>query len=467
MAENVREIALDTLLALEREKAYSNHLIHGVLSKYDYLDSREKGFLKRLTEGVLERQIELDYYLDQYASVPVRKMKPLIRSLLRMSLYQLLYMDGVPERAVLSEACRLAEKRGFGNLKGFVNGVLRRLSREKGSLALPDSRREPLRYLSVKYSMPEWIVARWMKTYGRPVTETMLEGLLQIQPVSLRFRRDLPKQERERLLAALEQEGARVERSAYLPYVARVRTGAALERLPGFLEGLYTVQDVSSALAVEAAGIRPGDFVLDVCAAPGGKSLLAAETAERVLARDISPERAERIREAAGRMGASNVTVQVRDARDFDESLEGSADVLLLDVPCSGLGVIGKKRDIKYRVKEEDLSSLTDLQREIVAVCSRYVKPGGVLLYSTCTVNLGENEDMVRFLKETLHFVPQPLSEVLPGQVLQDAEKAAKLREADGEAVCLEPDCRAACIQLLPGYMEGDGFFLARFRRQG
>lgn len=465
MPENVREIALDVLLAAEREKVYSHRLIHETLDKYDYWTRREKSFLKRLTEGTIERQIELDYYLDQMSSVPARKMKPFIRCLLRMSLYQILYMDGTPERAVCSEACKIAQKRGFGSLKGFVNGLLRNLIREKERLPLPDVRKEPLLYLSVKYSMPEWIVKRWVNAYGMRVAETVLEELLRVHPVSLRFAKSLSLRRREELLEALERMGAETQRSAYLPYVVRVKTGRALESLPGFLKGLYTVQDVSSALAVEAAGIRPGDFVIDVCASPGGKSILAAETAGRVLARDISLEKTQRIRQAAARMRVENVTVQAHDARVFDESLEGRADVVLLDVPCSGLGVIGKKRDIKYRVREEDLSALAALQREIVAVCSRYVKPGGTLLYSTCTIDSQENEEMVRFIREELSFVPLSLRETLPQQVFAD-QKKARLAKTGGEGgIALEPDCEDACIQLLPGYTEGDGFFLARFRR--
>ena len=468
MTENVREIALDALLTLEREKEYSNRLVREVLNKYDYLDSRDKAFIKRLVEGTLERRLELDYYLDQFSSVPVKKMKPLIRCLLRMSLYQLLYMDAVPDSAVCNEACKLADRRGFGSLKGFVNGVLRKLAREKDALPLPDRETQVLQYLSVKYSMPQWIVELWQKEYGIEITETMLEGLMQVHPVSLRFRTDLPGERQAELCGELRRSGAQPMQSRYLSYVYTVKLSDSVDSLPGFLEGRYTVQDVSSALAVEAAGIRSGDFVIDACAAPGGKSILAAEKAEKVLSRDLSSEKTELIRQAARRMGADNVQIEIYDATMQDESLKESADVVFLDVPCSGLGVIGKKRDIKYRITKEAIQSLACLQRDIVTVCSRYVKPGGILLYSTCTINVTENEEMVRYISEKLPFEPQPLAPLLPEKLLRDKKRLELARRAGGRELSanLSDVQKNACIQLLPGYMEGDGFFIARFRRK-
>lgn len=468
MSENIREIALDVLLVLEKEQEYSNRLIKAVLDKYDYLDGRDKAFIKRVTEGTLERRTELDYDLDQVSTVPAGKMKPLIRCLMRMSLYQILYMDAVPDRAVCNEACKLAAKRGFGSLKGFVNGVLRRLSREKDSLPLPDREKEPLEYLSVKYSMPEWIAKRWLSEYGREIAETLLEGMLGMHGVQLRLRTDMSEAHRQQLFRKLEEAGAAPVRSGYLPYSLRVAPQTSVDRLPGFSEGLYTVQDVTSALAVEAAGIKPTDFVIDVCAAPGGKSLLAAEKAKRVLSRDISPEKTELIRQNAARMKADNIQVQVFDAAQEDESLLDSADAVLLDVPCSGLGVIGKKPDIKYRVTKNDLDSLVQLQRKIVTVCSRYVKPGGTLIYSTCTINPDENEEMIRFISEELPFDPLPLEDVLPEKVLEDREHLEQLRRKSGHESKTELSRiqQRACIQFLPGCMEGDGFFIGRFRRR-
>lgn len=466
--ENLREIALDGLLALEREDKPSHQLIRGILEKYDYLDSQEKAFLKRLLEGTLERRIELDYVIDSVSSVPVKKMKPLIRNLTRMSVYQLLYMDAVPDSAACNEACRLAAKRGFSNLKGFVNGVLRRIAREKDHLPLPDPQRDILSYLSVKYSMPAWIVQEWMEEYvcdgksGAEMAETILKGLLEVHPVSLRIPETLSDQETGDVAARLVSAGAALKEN---PYLERMYTADGLDNLgelQDFMKGRLIVQDVSSVLAVKAAGIRPGDFVIDACASPGGKSVLAAElagTGGRVLAGDVSEKKAERIRENIVRMKADTVSIRIWDAREPDPELFQKADVLLLDVPCSGLGVIGKKRDIKYRVSEEGLRSLEELQREIVRGAWQYVKPGGILLYSTCTIRRQENRDMAAWILREFPFEPVPILEDFPEAVRRGVLREKACREKAEPAL---EDCSA---QLLPGVLEMDGFFFAKLRR--
>lgn len=467
---NTREIVLDMLLALDREGDYSHRLVKSVLDKYDYLEARDKAFIKRLAEGTLERQLELDYYLDCFSSLPVRKMKPLIRCLLRLSVYQLLYMDSVPDSAVCNEACRLAAKREFGTLKGFVNGVLRKISRRKDSLPMPDERKEPVCFLSIKYSMPEWLVEIWMDEYGREITETLLQGLLAIHPVSLRFSTLISDEERENICREFCGMGMETAQSPYLPYL--YLTGGYTEnpaKLPAFAGGKCIVQDVSSAMAVEAAGVKEGDFVVDVCAAPGGKSILAAERAGngRVLARDISEEKRGITEENISRMGVGNIEVQVFDGTCTDEALLGRADVVLLDVPCSGLGVMGKKRDIKYRVTKESMGEIEKLQRQIVTASAGYVRKGGTLLYSTCTIRREENEDMVRFISRELGFEPVSLAGTLPEAVFDDRRRLeGKMREAGKEpGTGLTKEEADACIQLLPGYMKADGFFIARFRR--
>lgn len=463
MAENIREIVLDTLLALERrETEFSNQLIKAVLDKYDYLDTRDKSFIKRVTEGSIERQIELDYYLDAFSSVPVKKMKPLIRCLLRMSVYQLLYMDAVPDSAVCNEACRLAEKRKFRSLKAFINGVLRSIARSKGHLPGPDVKKDPAVYYSVHYSCPEWLVTKWLDEYGEAVTAVLLEGLLRIHPVSLRFRTDLPEEEREGYIKALESQGAAVARSSYLPYVCQAQHLDNLADKPGFAEGIYSVQDVSSALAVESAGITEGDLVMDICAAPGGKTVLAAEkagTSGRVLARDISEYKLQRIGENLERMRTANVTLQLWDATQFDPQYDRKADVLLMDVPCSGLGIMGKKRDIKYHVTPERLEEVAALQRRIVENSWRYVKPGGILLYSTCTIHTRENEENVRWILEHFPFEPAALDGEAVSLLREESAAAGlQVKKMDGAQ-----DCQ---LQLLPGIHAADGFFFARLRRK-
>ncbi len=406
--DNVREIVLDALLETERGTAFSNRIMVAVLTKYNYLEHRDKAFLKRLYEGTTELRIRLDYVLDHYSSTKTAKMKPLIRCLLRMSVYQILYMEQVPDGAAVSEAVKLCKKRGFGTLSGFVNGVLRSVAREKDHLKMPDADRDPVFFLSVECSVPAWLAEHFLALYGRERAEKILRALLEVHPVSLRFAGGLDEAERERVLSAICDEGVILEPS---PLSEDIRLATHLEGvagLPGYAEGAFLVQDASSALAVRAVGIRPGDFVVDACAAPGGKSLLAAELtgpSGKVLARDLGPEKVDRIRENAARMRAENVEAEVWDATQTDEALAGKADVLLLDVPCSGLGILGKKRDIKYRITPEEIDSLQALQRRIVEASWQMVRPGGRLLYSTCTISPKENEEQADWIEAHLPFV--------------------------------------------------------------
>lgn len=428
MAENTREIVLDILLTLEKSEEFSHKLIKSVLDKYNYLEERDKAFIKRAAEGTIERKLELDYYLDAFSNVPVKKMKPLIRCLMRMSVYQILYMDNVPDSAVCNEACKLAQKRKFTGLKGFVNGVLRNISRQKQTLPLPDEKKHPIAYLSVKYSMPEWLIQLWLDAYGWQTTEKMLKGLLRIHPVSLRLRTDVSEEERQQLIHEMEAAGCKLTGSSLLPYVYYTENSENLSNLPGYAEGRFVVQDVSSAMAVEAAGLSCNDFVIDLCAAPGGKSMLAAEKAGRVLARDVSAQKTTLITENIGRMKLENITVQVHDATVKDSMLEEQADVVLADVPCSGLGVIGKKRDIKYHITPEKIASINALQKQIIQNSWSYVKPGGVLLYSTCTIHPDENEKMTKWIMEQFPFELESQKQFIPGVDETDGFYYAKLR---------------------------------------
>ncbi|MCR5460654.1 MAG: 16S rRNA (cytosine(967)-C(5))-methyltransferase RsmB [Acetatifactor sp.] len=461
--ENVREIVLDVLLTLEKDGGMSHRLIGNVLNKYDYLDAKDKRFIKRVAEGTLERRMELDYYLDHFSSLPVRKMKPLIRNLLRMSAYQILFMDAVPDSAVCNEACKLAERRKFQNLKGFVNGVLRKVSREKESLPLPDRKKDFIQFLCVKYSMPEVITKAWISEYGEALTEKILQGLLEIHPVSLRVDESLSGAEATKIKERIEKGGAKAEVSPYDARILLARDLEGAESLPDFCDGKLTVQDASSVLAVKMAGIRKGDLVVDACASPGGKSILASElTGEegRVICGDVSSQKTGKILENVARMGRNNIEVRVWDAREPETDLIGKADVLLLDVPCSGLGVIGKKRDVKYHVTEEGLSGLDELQKEILDGATRYVKPGGILLYSTCTIRSRENRDAVRWILENLPFEPVSVEAELPAAVMAGVlEEKQAFR---GEKTPWE-NCFA---QILPGVLEMDGFFFAKFRRK-
>ncbi|HBA67890.1 MAG TPA: 16S rRNA (cytosine(967)-C(5))-methyltransferase [Lachnospiraceae bacterium] len=459
---NIRELIVDMLIEIENGKSYSHILIRNVLDKYGYFPAKDRAFIKRVTEGTLERRIQIDYIINAYSKVPAEKMKPLIRNLLRMSVYQILFMDAVPDAAACNEAVKLAAKRKFQNLKGFVNGVLRNIARQKERIGYgcgvdkakaadfyPDSKRNPVAYLSVFYSMPEIIVRIWLKEYGMEQTERMLQAMLEIRPVTVRIKESLTEKEKEDWLAKIEKKGIGIRRHSYLPYAYCLDHAEGIRSVPGFEEGLFAVQDVSSMLCVECAGIKEGDFVVDVCAAPGGKSTHGAEKTGktgRVLARDISAQKTAYIRENAKRQGL-NIETEIADAMEYDEELEGLADVLLADVPCSGLGVLGRKRDIKYNITEEMLAKLPGIQRKILDTVWRYVKPGGILVYSTCTIRKEENEENAGWFLKNFPFTAEDIS--------------SRLENVPGTETAQE-----GYIQLLPDIHETDGFFIAVFRRE-
>lgn len=429
MADNSREIVLDMLLEMEKSKTFSHKLVKAVLDKYDYLESQEKRFIKRLTEGCIERKLELDYIIGQFSSVPVNKMKPLIRCLVRMGTYQILYMDSVPDSAACNEAVKLAAKRKFTNLKGFVNGVLRKIAANKDCIPMPDRSKDVVYYMSIKYSMPQWIVEQFAGDYGVEDTERILEGLMEIHPISIRFSSGISREERAALLSGWEKSGVSVTASEDVEGAYFLSGVDGLSGLEGFEEGKFTVQDVSSMMAVQAADIMSGDFVMDICAAPGGKSMLAAEKADKVLSRDVSEDKIALIRENLQRMGLEDkVNAQVHDATVFDETMKERADVVIMDVPCSGLGVMGKKRDIKYNISPESMESLGILQKDIVDNSWQYVKKGGVLLYSTCTIHKAENEDMVKYICDNYPFTVEEQRQILPGFAQADGFFYARLR---------------------------------------
>lgn len=444
----MRELALGVLLEISGGEEYSHIALRNVLEKYQYLEKQERAFLTRLVEGTTEKRIWCDYVIEQFSSVKIRKMKPVIREILRMSAYQIGYMDSVPDSAVCNEAVKLARKKGFQQLGGFVNGVLRNLARHIREIKYPEMETQPALALSVRYSVPEWIVSIWIKRWGEERTERILSAFEERRPLNIRV-----NQERitgSELKERLEKRGIKVTEVDSLPGALGIEGYDYLAGLPEFQEGLFQVQDLSSMLAVEAAGVKKGDYCIDVCAAPGGKTVYMAEKAGAdgcVDARDLTEYKAELIRENCRRLGLSNTGVSVKDACVKDEASVGKADVVLADLPCSGLGVIGKKTDIRYRMSQEQQGELAKLQREILDTVQSYVKPGGTLLYSTCTINPEENEENAEWFLENYPFEAVSLETCLP-------EKYAGETGAKGY------------VQLLPDVHGCDGFFIAKFRRK-
>lgn len=432
---NIRGIVLDILMEVLENQQYSHLVIRDVLDKYQYLEKRERSFLTRLAEGTIERKIELDYVVDQFSKTPVRKQKPVIRNILRMGVYQLLHMDSVPDSAVCNEAVKLAKKRGFSQLSGFVNGVLRNIARGREQIVWPDENRDLLTNWEVTYSMPRWILEQWERAYGRERTRRILDAFGEQNPLTVRT--NLNQISTEELVTKLEGEGVTVKRNMRLPYALELSGFDFLSGLESFLAGDFYIQDLSSMMVAHTADPKPGDYIIDVCAAPGGKSTHLAEMMRgtgMVEARDLTDYKVGLLEENIARHGLTNMKAICWDATVFDEASVEKADILICDLPCSGLGVMGKKTDIRYKMTPEKQAELVQLQREILQTVCSYVKRGGTLVYSTCTIHTGENEENVEwFLQEHPEFTLVSREQMFPGDCGNDGFFIAKMKRNGNE----------------------------------
>lgn len=429
-AVNERELVMEVLLAVTRDGQYSHLALGSMLEKYQYLSKSERAFITRVSEGTLEHMIEIDYIINQFSKVKVNKMKPVIRAIVRSAVYQLKYMDSVPDSAVCNEAVKLAGKRGFSGLKGFVNGLLRNISRNMDAVKYPDPS-DKIRWLSVTYSMPEWIVKQMLSDYPEETVTAVFEDFQKEKPTSIRC--NLSKISREDLKKALEEEHVTVKLHPTLDCAMYLSDYDYLGALECFEKGYFQVQDVSSMEVAMWASPEQGDSIIDVCAAPGGKSLHLADMLRgtgHVEARDLTEYKVNLILDNIDRSGLTNIDAVCMDATVPDEASIDKADIVIADLPCSGLGVLGKKTDLKYKMTEQMQQDLVKLQREILSVVHRYVKPGGKLLYSTCTIHKAENEENAQWF-ETQY------------------PEFEKVRER----------------QFIPGVDESDGFYIAEFRR--
>ena len=445
---NIREMALEILLEAERNGAYPNALLKQTLDKYLYMEKQERAFLTRLVEGTVERKLTLDYYLNHVSKTPVNKCKPVIRCILRMAAYQIFYMDAVPDSAACNEAVKLAQKKGFQTLKGFVNGVLRNLSRRKNEIVMPNEEKEPVKALSAAYSVPEWLVEKVIKEYGMEQGKNMFASLYEnVGATTIRVNNS--KISTEECAKLLEKEGVHVEKAAYVENALEISGYDSLRFLESFEKGYFQVQDVSSMLVGLAANPKPGDNVIDICAAPGGKSIHVADLLNgtgHVESRDLTDYKVGLIEENITRCGFTNVTAKRADALMFDEAAKESADIVIADLPCSGLGVLKKKSDIKYRMSQQQIEELAQLQRRILKNAAAYVKPGGTLIYSTCTITKEENDMQVDWILENLPLQLVSLEGCMCEELLKNHE-------------------REGVLQLLPGREKTDGFFLAKFQK--
>lgn len=442
--KNSREAAFEVLYRVGVRQAYSN-LVLDKVQKENNLKGKDAAFCTALVYGVLERQLFLDYVIRQYSSLRLKKIEPKALIILRMGVYQLLYMDSVHSGAAVNESVELAKKLKLNKASGFINGLLRTFVREKLSYRLPE-KNDTVKYLSVLYSCPEDIVSLWLSSYPHSVVEEMLKSFMG-RP-QLTFRVNTLKTTPEDLIKELEGLGIAAEPSPYSVNALAVAGTGSPEALSPFKNGKFYVQDVSSVICSELVSPKPEEKIADVCAAPGSKSFsmaLLAEDRAAVYSYDLYPHKVELIKKNAQRLGILSVASEVRDALSVNKDGEKSFDTVLCDAPCSGLGVIGRKPEIRNRAIE-DINALPDLQKRILYNSASLVKVGGKLFYSTCTLNPEENGSIAQaFLKDHEDFVPLCLN--LPDNIRRGID---------------EPDNQ---LTLFPHINGTDGFFISAFKR--
>ena len=447
-AQNIlpRRVALDTLMDVSRSEAYASLALEKRL-KQSNLPKRDRAFITQIVYGTIENRIKLDWLIDRCLNSEEKALDPTVREILRMGAYQLFLMDKVPDMAAVDESVTLTRAMGLEALTGLTNAVLRRMIREKDQIQWPDPEKEPLTYLSVRYSVPEPLCGLLIDSLGMETAEKLIGYKPQERVVTIRM--NGLRCTEDRLERLLSDEELKWEKGS-LPGMYKVYDAGDLTALRGYENGLFTIQGESSVLAARMLLAAPGQTVLDACAAPGGKSAVIAEdmlNSGRIYAWDSHPHRVDLIRNTAKRLRLENIRPMARDATEMRESMNSTVDAALIDAPCSGTGVMSEKPDLKYRITEEGVQSLCATQKAILNAVAPMLKPGGTLVYSTCSVLPEENEMQVRsFLAEHAEYEVYPLHENLP----------EALRAYEGEFG----------LQLFPFRDGMDGFYICRLRRK-
>jgi 16S rRNA (cytosine967-C5)-methyltransferase len=460
----VRDEALRVLLSVEKKGAYANLALQKLTSAKGApasgrppgaaMDARDTGLLTELVYGVLRRQSTLDWVIDQFSKVPVARMNYIARNIVRLGVYQLLFLERVPVSAACNESVELTKTWKIDGLSGFVNGLLRNIARRRDQIAYPDPDQEPVLHVSVKYSHPVWLVERWLRRFGREQTIALCRANNEPPPVVLRC--NTLRIDPEGLARRLEQEGVAVHQSPLIPEALRVAPHMSITGLPSFRDGCFAVQDESSMLAALVLRPQPGSVVLDACAGPGGKTSHLAQLMGnngRLLAFDIHPQRLRLIDDTCRRLGVTIVSTRLQDAAAPPEDVLGMVDYLLVDAPCSGLGVIRRRPDLRWKVRQQDLAEHARQQKQMLSEVSKCLKPGGIMLYSTCSTEPEENGEVVAaFLDGHEHWESVDISRLMPPTFLID--------DADHRMA------QQGRLQLLPHRHGTDGFFLAVLRKR-
>ncbi|MGI5851318.1 MAG: 16S rRNA (cytosine(967)-C(5))-methyltransferase RsmB [Caldicoprobacterales bacterium] len=443
--DKVRKTALIILKQVNEDGKYANICLKENLDRFRFED-RDAAFITQLVYGALENQVFVDDVLGKFARM--RGVNPWVKNILRLGCYQILYLDRVPDSAACNESVKLCTGFGFKPLKGFVNGLLRNISRNKERIMSSKQTPTDTKSLASLYGFPLWLVELWVEEYGIQLSKDIMKSTQGTNYTTVRV--NGIKMTSDELVMAFQQQGINSKKSPYFDNALRVRGIGNIQANPLYKNGMFTVQGESSILVCKILEPKPEERILDTCSAPGGKAIYISELMDmrgKVFAHDIHDHRVDLINKNIERMGMKNIETQVQDATIFNPRMEDSMDRVLIDAPCSGWGVLHKKPDIRMRIEEESMESLYRLQWNILYNCRRYVKPGGILVYSTCTINPWENHKVIeRFVREYPEFVMEDFSRDLPQNI--------------GDAIIGE-----GMIQLFPGRHGVDGFFIAKMRR--
>jgi len=451
-ASPARRLALRVLYDADEKGAFVNLALDRALES-SRLSPADRALVTEMVYGVTRWRGRLDWVIDSLSTTPSRRLPTFIRNILRMGLYQLLFLERIPSRAAVYESVALAREFGHRGTAALVNAVLRRAAGPEGAAPLPDEETDPVRRLAVEFSHPEWLVRRWLDLFGPEETRRLCRVDNEPAPLTLRVNRT--RTTRERLVAALEEEGIEASRGAMLPEAVVCRIDQPLRSLRTFAEGWFSVQDEGAMTAARVLAPQAGWLVVDACAGVGGKSTHLAELMGdrgRVVAVDLFEHKLRLVQESAGRLGLGSIETRCLDARELPSSdLAGAADAVLVDAPCTGTGVLRRRPDLRWRLEEEDLTKLVRLQREILAAAATCVRPGGILVYATCSIDPAENQELVEgFLELDLEL---------------KRDNAAREAGLDAARHGSGPD--GCYLSLRPRSGGPDGFFAARLVRRG
>ncbi len=447
--DKARETALRALMEIDTKEGYSNLVLKRSLGASE-LDSRDRAFITELVYGTVTRKLTLDWVISRFSKTRLPKLSKWVLQILRMGAYQLLFLDRVPPSAACNTSVELAKKHA-GASAGFVNAILRNISRKRDEIKIDEAGTSSMaENLSIRYSFPEYLVEAWLAGYGTEFTEGLLASLLERPPLTIRT--NTLKTSRDELTAELMAEGIDSQPGIFSEEALVLKNVTDISRTQAFTQGKMTVQDEGSMLVTKILDPKPGERILDVCAAPGGKTTHIGQMMKNqghILAWDIHPHKIDLILDNAKRLGITNIEAKSADALLPAKEAVNRFNRVLVDAPCSGTGIIRRKPDIKWQRKQDDFGNLIEIQRKILYNASRYVIPGGVLVYSTCSVDERENASVaLAFLKENPEYDAEPLELYLPDP----------LKGKDG--------CRQGMLSLYPHIDHTDGFFIARFRRR-